>query len=183
LWLTACVASHTEAPTALRPAPDRLLTAGDIQVAEGHLKDFGFDPGPADGIFTAQTQEAVQAFQTRFGLPVSGLLDRATREELNPWSRPPADRLAGVGGVSVCSIMTLALRRVSSDTPAACASSGGVIVLGRTYVVQYTDGRGQAQTERGRLVALDQEGFVVLEVNGKRVLIPKARVDALVEVG
>jgi hypothetical protein len=47
-------------------------------------------------------------------------------------------------------------------------------VLGRTYVVMYTDGRGQAQTERGGLVALDQEGFVVLEVNGKHLLIPKA---------
>jgi hypothetical protein len=45
----------------------------------------------------------------------------------------------------------------------------------------YTDGRGQAQTERRRLVALDQDGFVVLEVNGKHVLVPRARVDALVE--
>jgi hypothetical protein len=57
-----------------------------------------------------------------------------------------------------------------------------VLVLGRTSVVLYTDGRGQAQAERGQLVALDQEGFVVLEVDGKHVLIPKARVDALVEV-
>jgi hypothetical protein len=55
-------------------------------------------------------------------------------------------------------------------------------VLGRTYLVMYTDGRGQAQTERGSLVALDQEGFVVLEVNGKHLLIPKVRIDALVEV-
>jgi hypothetical protein len=59
---------------------------------------------------------------------------------------------------------------------------GGMIVLGRTYLVTYTDGRAQAQTERGRLVALDQEGFVVLEVNGKHLLIPKARIDALLEV-
>jgi hypothetical protein len=49
-------------------------------------------------------------------------------------------------------------------------------------VVQYTDGRGEAQTERGQLVALDQDGLVVLEVNGKHLLVPKARVDALVEV-
>jgi hypothetical protein len=55
-------------------------------------------------------------------------------------------------------------------------------VLGRTYLVMYTDGRGQAQTERGSLVALDQDGFVVLEVNDKHLLIPKARIDALVEV-
>jgi hypothetical protein len=61
-------------------------------------------------------------------------------------------------------------------------AGGGANVLGRTYLVMYTDGRGQAQTERGSLVALDQEGFVVLEVHGKYVLIPKARIDALVEV-
>jgi hypothetical protein len=59
---------------------------------------------------------------------------------------------------------------------------GGGNVLGRTYLVTYTDGRGQEQAERGQLVALDQEGFVVLEVNGKRLLIPKGRIDALVEV-
>jgi peptidoglycan hydrolase-like protein with peptidoglycan-binding domain len=82
LLLTACAASQTGEPTALRPATDRLLTRGDIQVAEEHLKAFGFDPGPVDGIFTAQTQAAVRAFQARYGSVVSGLLDRATREEL-----------------------------------------------------------------------------------------------------
>ena len=91
LLLTAGVASHTEELTAVwssartlgpeRPAPDRLLTAGDIQVAEVRLKDFGFDPGPVDGMFTAQTQAAL-AFQAKSGLPVSGLLDRRTREEM-----------------------------------------------------------------------------------------------------
>ena len=61
-------------------------------------------------------------------------------------------------------------------------AGGGVIVLGRTYLVMYTDGRGQAQTERGSVIALDQDGFVVLEVNSKHLIIPKARIDALVEV-
>jgi peptidoglycan hydrolase-like protein with peptidoglycan-binding domain len=84
LLLTACVASQTaERPAgAERPAPDRLLSRGDVQVAETRLIDFGFDPGPVDGIYTAQTQAAVRAFQARYGLPVSGLLDRTTREEL-----------------------------------------------------------------------------------------------------
>lgn len=84
LLLTACATSQTGEPTALRSTTDRLLTSGDIQVAEEHLKAFGFDPGPVDGIFTAQTQAAVRAFQARYGLPVSGLLDRATRQELLP---------------------------------------------------------------------------------------------------
>jgi hypothetical protein len=65
LLLTACVAAHTTERTAeqttARPAADRLLTRGDIQVAEAHLQDFGFDPGPVDGIYTAQTHAAVRA--------------------------------------------------------------------------------------------------------------------------
>jgi peptidoglycan hydrolase-like protein with peptidoglycan-binding domain len=92
-WLlTACVASQPEAPLAVRlsadqpgavrPAVDRLLTQGQLQVAEAHLHDFGFDPGPVDGHFTAETRAAVRAYQARYGLPVSGLLDRRTREEL-----------------------------------------------------------------------------------------------------
>jgi peptidoglycan hydrolase-like protein with peptidoglycan-binding domain len=84
--LTACVASHPGAHQGgtIQPAVDRLLNRGDIQVAEAHLQDFGFDPGPIDGIYTAQTQAAVRAYQARYGLPVSGLLDYATRLQLIP---------------------------------------------------------------------------------------------------
>jgi peptidoglycan hydrolase-like protein with peptidoglycan-binding domain len=84
--LTACVASHPADHQAgtITPALDRLLTRGDIQVAQMHLREFGFDPGPIDGIFTAQTQAAVRAFQARYGLMVSGLLDRETRRQLLP---------------------------------------------------------------------------------------------------
>jgi peptidoglycan hydrolase-like protein with peptidoglycan-binding domain len=88
--LTACVASLTEAPPpgSTQAAYDRILTPGDIQVAEAHLQAFGYDPGPVDGVFTAQTQAAVRAFQRRYGLSVSGLLDRQTRRELVPGLDP-----------------------------------------------------------------------------------------------
>jgi peptidoglycan hydrolase-like protein with peptidoglycan-binding domain len=82
--LTACVASQTGEPRALRPATDRLSTRGDIHVARSHLKDFGFDPGPIDGRYTAETQAAVQGHQGRYGLPVSGLLDYTTRLQRLP---------------------------------------------------------------------------------------------------
>ena len=45
---------------------------------------FGFDPGPVVGVFTPETQDAVRAYQARYGIPVSGLLDRATRRGLLP---------------------------------------------------------------------------------------------------
>jgi peptidoglycan hydrolase-like protein with peptidoglycan-binding domain len=90
LFVTACAASQTAAPTAglERPAVDRLLTRGDIQVAQMHVRAFGFDPGPIDGIYTAQTEAAVRAFQTTHGLFVSGLLDRQTRQQLKVGSDP-----------------------------------------------------------------------------------------------
>jgi murein L,D-transpeptidase YcbB/YkuD len=82
--LTACVASHPgeHHPGTIQPAVDRFLNRGDIQVAQMHLRAFGFDPGPIDGIYTAQTQAAIWAFQTTYGLVVSGLLDPQTREQL-----------------------------------------------------------------------------------------------------
>jgi peptidoglycan hydrolase-like protein with peptidoglycan-binding domain len=82
--LTACMAYQPGDPTTLQPAVDRLLLRGDIQVAQEHLRAFGFDPGAVNGVFTAETQAAVRAFQARYGLPVTGLLDRATRRELLP---------------------------------------------------------------------------------------------------
>jgi hypothetical protein len=84
LCLVACVASQPEGPMGLQPAHDRLLLAGDIYVAEAHLRDFGFDPGPVDGLFTTETRAAVRAHQARYGLSVSGLLDWRTRLELIP---------------------------------------------------------------------------------------------------
>jgi Putative peptidoglycan binding domain len=84
ICLTGCAASQAKGPVGPRPAYDRLLLAGDIYVAEAHLRDFGFDPGPVDGLFTAETSAAVQAYQARYGLPVSGLLDWKTRQELLP---------------------------------------------------------------------------------------------------
>ncbi|MDQ3827774.1 MAG: hypothetical protein M3361_00420, partial [Candidatus Tectomicrobia bacterium] len=50
--LTACVASQATGPMGLRPAYNRIFAAGEIQVAEAHLRDFGYDPGPVDGVYT-----------------------------------------------------------------------------------------------------------------------------------
>jgi peptidoglycan hydrolase-like protein with peptidoglycan-binding domain len=84
--LTACVASHPwehQAGT-IQPAVDRLFNRGDIEVAQTHLRAFGFDPGPINGIYTAETQAAVRAFQATYGLSVSGQLDHETRRQLLP---------------------------------------------------------------------------------------------------
>jgi peptidoglycan hydrolase-like protein with peptidoglycan-binding domain len=71
-----------------RPAVDRFLSRGDIHVAQEHLRAFGFDSGPVEEVFTAEPQAAVRAYQSRYGLPVTGLLDYATRRELLPGFEP-----------------------------------------------------------------------------------------------
>jgi peptidoglycan hydrolase-like protein with peptidoglycan-binding domain len=76
----ATVAGQSSPPAAL----DRFLTRGEIRVVEEHLQDLGFDPGPVDGIFTAQTQAAVRTFQAQYGIFVSGLVDPETRGQLLP---------------------------------------------------------------------------------------------------
>jgi peptidoglycan hydrolase-like protein with peptidoglycan-binding domain len=68
---------------------DRFFNRFDIQVAQLHLQAFGFDPGPINGVYTAQTQAAVRAFQATYGLTVSGLLDLQTREVLRVGVDPP----------------------------------------------------------------------------------------------
>jgi murein L,D-transpeptidase YcbB/YkuD len=96
-------AERTRAETE-RPAVDRLLSRGDTQVAEAHLQDFGFDPGPVDGVYTAQTRAAVQAFQDRYGLPTTGLLDYTTRLQLIPgldFDKPDRQQ-ALVGPLAAC---------------------------------------------------------------------------------
>ena len=82
--LTGCVASQTQQPATMQPATDTILTPGDIQVAQENLREFGFDPGPVKGVYTPETQAAVRAYQARYGLDVTGLLDRATRRGLLP---------------------------------------------------------------------------------------------------
>jgi N-acetylmuramoyl-L-alanine amidase len=82
--LIGCAASRPQSPASIQPATDTILSSGDIQVAQEHLQAFGFDPGPVTGVYTAETQAAVRAFQARYGMEVTGLLDRATRRQLLP---------------------------------------------------------------------------------------------------
>ena len=51
----------------------------EVQVALGRL---GFSPGSIDGLSGPQTRAALQAYQHGKGLPVTGIVDRATRTKL-----------------------------------------------------------------------------------------------------
>jgi hypothetical protein len=55
-----------------------VLNREAIRRVQTVLKEKGFDPGPLNGVATPRTQEAVKAFQTRYGIEARGTIDNQT---------------------------------------------------------------------------------------------------------
>ena len=97
---------ETQASAVTPPASFRLLKSGskgeDVTALQLRLKELGYDPGEADGIYGTATKQAVQAFQKRNSLSVDGAAGKQTQarlyssEALSPLPPPdPVDVLAG----------------------------------------------------------------------------------------
>jgi rare lipoprotein A len=60
------------------------LTEDQVKQAQEALKVEGFHPGAVDGVVGRRTREALRAYQTREGLPATGILDEPTFSRLAP---------------------------------------------------------------------------------------------------
>jgi peptidoglycan hydrolase-like protein with peptidoglycan-binding domain len=58
------------------------MEQSEVREAQEALKEAGFNPGPVDGQFGAQTKSAIKEYQKANGLPQTGQLDEDTREML-----------------------------------------------------------------------------------------------------
>jgi len=54
------------------------LSRDGIRRVQQALKDKGFDPGPVNGVVGARLKDAVNAFQTRYGIGSNGEVDNQT---------------------------------------------------------------------------------------------------------
>jgi TonB family protein len=54
----------------------------EVRQAQERLRSTGFNPGAANGVLAKQTVTALRQYQKAHGLPVTGLLDNATRNAL-----------------------------------------------------------------------------------------------------
>lgn len=54
------------------------LSSEDTRRVQIALKGRGFDPGPIDGVLSPQTQQALQKFQTTYGINARGVVDSQT---------------------------------------------------------------------------------------------------------
>jgi peptidoglycan hydrolase-like protein with peptidoglycan-binding domain len=70
------------------PAQSPGAVDSQITRIQESLKSQGHDPGTIDGRMGARTQDAIRAFQTSRGLPVTGQMDHQTMEKLGV-GRPP----------------------------------------------------------------------------------------------
>lgn len=53
--------------------------------------------------------------------------------------------------------------------------------IGKDYEVEHRTASGGVQKVEGELISLDESGFVVIQSNGKRILIKKDLVDIMRE--
>jgi peptidoglycan hydrolase-like protein with peptidoglycan-binding domain len=96
----------------------------DLQEA---LKALGHDPGPVDGVFGAQTETAIKAFQQAREIPVDGVVGLVTWRNIDEADQSHPVLKAGATGLPV--------RRLQSRMSAVGFDTGGV------------DGRFGAKTE------------------------------------
>jgi peptidoglycan hydrolase-like protein with peptidoglycan-binding domain len=80
----------TQAKDKMHRADDRMAMA-DTRAAQEALKTQGFDPGPIDGRMGPRTRAAINDYQTKNNLPVTGMLDDATMAKLNVRSSRATD--------------------------------------------------------------------------------------------
>lgn len=81
------VAAATPDPAPAAPGATRApRELDDAQIAgiQARLKEFGYDPGPTDGIMGPRTLRAIQAFERDNGLPVTGQPAGAVLDRLLP---------------------------------------------------------------------------------------------------
>lgn len=73
----------------------RQVLRDEARQAQERLRSAGFNAGTADGVPGQQTITALRQYQKAHGLPVTGLLDEATRKALGIASEAPGGRQTG----------------------------------------------------------------------------------------
>jgi len=65
------------------PARTSLLDEKKVRFVQTRLAQFGYAPGPVDGIFGQQTRDAIKKFESDRKIPVTGEISRALIEALS----------------------------------------------------------------------------------------------------
>ena len=83
--------AHAKDKVRAKTASDDRVAMSDTRAAQQTLKTQGFDPGPVDGRMGPRTRTAISDYQRKNDLPVTGMLDDATKVKLEVRSSRSAD--------------------------------------------------------------------------------------------
>lgn len=76
---------------------DLVVDTQEVKTAQDALKNLGYEPGPADGVFGPATLSAIEIFQEDNGMKITGLLTRNMQHNITRAAkfigRPPASTL------------------------------------------------------------------------------------------
>ena len=153
---TSIVDTSTVDTTAPRSPDGLVLSKGasgtEVTRAQDRLRDLGFDPGPSDGVFGTQTEQAVWAFEAmvmgRTWQQQTGTLDERSMATLFDPSTTVSPRRDGIGDHTEIYIDLQALVVFHGDAPVLIAhiSTGS----GETWcalVTQNADDQGRPLPE------------------------------------
>ncbi len=92
-------------------------TGSDVKTLQWRLNQWGYYQGAIDGVFGAQTHQAVRWFQSRNGLRVDGVVGRQTWQALGLWTTATAPAVPS-SNVSRSTDVDLLARVVSGEARA-----------------------------------------------------------------
>ena len=106
-----------------------------VQLLQSTLKKLGFYNGTIDGIFGAQTLEAVQYFQREFGLNPDGIVGNLTWNALTPYLDGSVFDIVPTDIIYPYSIMMMNIRALKAKYPFLEFSYYGKSVMGKNIPV------------------------------------------------
>ena len=113
------------------------MSGTDVMEMQAMLKKIGYNPGPMNGEFGAQTRSAVQRFQRRFGLEPDGVVGPETGRVMEPFLLG-FDRYTVRPGNTIWSIA----HAYGTDTKAILIANPGVdpekLTVGTQLVIPYS---------------------------------------------
>ena len=169
----SCKAATRTTPT---PAPAGTVTLreGDegenVYILQAYLFELGYYTGRIDGRFSAETTEAVKAFQRANGLTADGIAGKGTQSKLTSGSAIPAGSADGSGQESVTPPQTNELTTLRRGDKSAQVMVMQQYLMELGYLSTQPDGQFGAGTERAVKLFQEANGLTADGVAGKGTL-------------
>ena len=169
----SCKAATRTTPTPV-PSGTVTLREGDegenVYILQAYLFELGYYTGRIDGRFSAETTEAVKAFQRANGLTADGIAGKGTQSKLTSSSAIPAGSADGSGQESVTPPQTNELTTLRRGDKSAQVMVMQQYLMELGYLSTQPDGQFGAGTERAVKLFQEANGLTADGVAGKGTL-------------